>query len=132
MLARTERNLFWGIALLGAVAAAVGPHISLDRANPLELSQLRSALSQRGQAEVEGLAYYGTGQTPAPYGSGPLEQDVNQLMQTFPTAAGGIRQRVLEEDQYRAAMNGDYDEAMRLMARSFKEGAGSGSYSTQW
>ncbi|GAA5188584.1 hypothetical protein [Ferrimonas gelatinilytica] len=131
MLATTERKLFLGIALLGAVAAVLGPRPTLDSSGPMEVSQLRSALTQRGQADVIGLAYYGTDHTPAPYGPG-WEEDINLLLQDFPTAAGGIRERVLKEDQYRAAMNGDYDEAMRLMAKSFKEGQGSGSYATRW
>ncbi len=58
--------------------------------------------------------------------------DINQIFKDFPTAAGTIHANAMVRLQYQAAMEGQYQQAMRLMGRSFLSGAGSGSYATNW
>lgn len=58
--------------------------------------------------------------------------DINQIFKDFPTAAGAIHANALVRLQYQAAMEGHYQQAMRLMGRSFRSSTGSGSYATNW
>lgn len=108
------------------------PAPQIAQVNPRAEGELRSQVHQQSEVIGPGLAYYRDGSTPAPTGAAPEPVDINVLIQDFPTAAGAIHQQALAEQQYQAALEGDYDQAMKLMAESFLTGEGSGSYQERW
>ena len=132
MVWSTRRWILLALLAVAAIAAVIRPMQPVERYSAMQQAKIRSVLMQRGMPEVDGLAYFGTTNTPAPVGNAPAPLDINILLQDFPTAAGAIRKKVSLDNQYRAAMSGDRDAAMRAMARSFVEGEGSGSYQKEW
>ncbi|MBY5991910.1 hypothetical protein [Ferrimonas balearica] len=128
------RKLVWFGALLVAllVAYALIPMPQQGDVNPRKQGALRAQVHQQSEVLGTGLAYYRSSNTPAPTGSAAAPVDINVLIEDFPTAAGAIHQQVLADQQYRAALEGDQDQAMKLMAESFLTGEGSGSYQERW
>ncbi|GAA4873342.1 hypothetical protein [Ferrimonas pelagia] len=132
MVWSVRRWALFGILGGAAIAAVIWTPPSIDRYSALQQAKIRSVLSQSGVPQVDGLAYFGTDNTPAPVEGVVEPMDINDLLRDFPTAAGAIKQKVSADAQYHAAMAGDHDRAMRLMAESFLTGEGSGSYRAQW
>lgn len=129
-----RRNVIAFAVLAAALVVAYKqlPTPEVAHTNPRLESELRSQVHQQSEVIGPGLAYYRDGSTPAPTGTAPESEDINVLIQDFPTAAGEIHQQALAEQQYQAALEGDYDQAMKLMAESFLTGEGSGSYQERW
>ncbi|MBW3139335.1 hypothetical protein [Ferrimonas balearica] len=128
------RNLI-ALAALGAALVVAYQQMPMPQVAQLEpgvRGELRTEVHRSSEVLGPGLAYYRSANTPPPTGEPAADVDINVLIQDFPTAAGEIHQQVLLDQQYQAALNGDHEQAMKLMAESFRSGEGSGSYRTRW
>ncbi|MBY6185826.1 hypothetical protein KUV89_04140 [Marinobacter hydrocarbonoclasticus] len=131
MVSKRNWIAFGALAAALVVAYYQMPAPEVAQLGPRMSGELRTQVHQQSEVLGPGLAYYQDGSTPAPTGAAET-QDINVLIKDFPTAAGAIRQQVLEEQQYQAALEGDHEQAMKLMAESFRAGEGSGSYRERW
>lgn len=137
MMTRSQTKtstIVWSVALAAVfvVTYAISPNMTIEQPDPFVSSDLRSQVHEQSEVLGPNLAYYRTDNTPPI--SKPVEPslDINVLISDFPTAAGAIHQDALLNQQHQAAMEGDYEMAMKLMGQSFQSTEGSGSYSERW
>ncbi|SHI19802.1 hypothetical protein [Ferrimonas marina] len=124
----TQRWVLTGLLVIAAGVASYNQIQPIESSSAMKVAKIRNSLTAATVPRVEGLAYFGTDNMPAPTGEERIPADINEMLRDFPTAAGAIQDRVMLEQQYQAAMGGDRDQAMKMMAESFKKGQGSGSY----
>lgn len=130
----TKSTSIWaggaGTLALMVLTIVVAP-ASVDQTDAITLGHARTLTHQAGIPSLPGMAY-ATETIAIDPNPSTLPPDINQLLKDFPTAAGVIHEQALAHQQYLAATEGNYEQAMRLMAKSFLTTEGSGSYTTRW
>ncbi|QIZ76324.1 hypothetical protein [Ferrimonas lipolytica] len=113
-----------GVAIVAPPQPAAPNQTSLSK----QQSEFYGAMAKRmydGSAFQDGVGF--------DMRDGPEDEaDINELLRDFPTASGAIHGQVILEQQHLAASEGNYEQAMRLMAMSFVSGSPSGSYANNW
>ncbi|WP_298445811.1 hypothetical protein [uncultured Ferrimonas sp.] len=131
MTIQQHRWAFVGALLvLIAVVVLLSPP-PIAQPSGAQLASYRSATFAEGVAKNNGLVYVDRDRF-HPLAQAPTELDINVLLRDFPTAAGAIHGQVLAQQQYLAASEGNYEQAMRLMGQSFITANGGGSYAVRW